>query len=294
VTPVDLPSREIVSLLTSIELRAVAESISRLRGPADRPPDATIVIPVNAQADLGHACHALSELGGYRGRYTFDVVLVVNNYAPNEVPPEVAAYREAGAHVVALPSAWRPGEVVSFTARIPGIKAASSQAIICLDADVRVRNPTALLDWYVERLREGAAAAYTHVGYYDLRPLLSVRSRIAIHHAARWVKRVLLRIPTLRGSNYAVERDLLLALYDDGLLTDDLNVGPAFKRRRGAVVYSGAPELVVLTSGRRFTGGWRKLARYLVYRLRYNLLVLRLDTSRPHEARNPFHKGRLR
>jgi glycosyltransferase involved in cell wall biosynthesis len=288
------PTGEIVSPLTSTETAPVAESVVRLGGPADRRRDATIVIPVNAQADLDNVCHAIAELGRYQGRYTFDVVLVVNNYSPDEEPPEVAAYRDAGVRVVALPSAWRPGEAVCLSARVPGIREAATDTVILLDADTRIPNPTALLDWYVERFRSGASAAYTHVGYYDVRPLWSVRARIAAHHASRWVKRVVLRVPTTRGSNYAVRRSAFLAAYEEGAITDDLNSGPALKAAGGRVDYSGARHLVALTSGRKFLGGWRKLVMYLAYRLRYNLRVLRLDPSRPRGVRNPFHQKPLR
>jgi hypothetical protein len=137
-------------------------------------------------------------------------------------------------------------------------------------------------------------AAYTHVGYYDLRPVWSVRARIAIHHAARWLKRAVLRIPTIRGSNYAVDRSLFLSLYDRGLLTDDLNVGPAVKAGGGSIAYGRARDLQVLTSGRRFRGGWLKLARYLWYRTRYNIRVLPVRAPKPGEARNPFHEKPLR
>jgi hypothetical protein len=183
---------------------------------------------------------------------------------------------------------------VCFTARIPGIRAASADTIVLFDADTRIPQPTELLDWYVAQFRGGAKAAYTHVGFYDLRPLWSVRARIAAHHIARWVKRAVLRIPTTRGSNYAVSRSGLLPLYDQGLLTDDLNVGPAIRAAGGRVAYSGSKRLVVLTSGRKFHGGWVKLGRYLRYRLLYNVRALRLPTDRPRAERNPYNRRSLR
>jgi hypothetical protein len=54
------------------------------------------------------------------------------------------------------------------------------------------------------------------------------------------------------------------------------------------VAYSGARERAVLTSGRRFTGGWWKLLRYLRYRLRYNLNVLPVSPA-AREARRKYH-----
>lgn len=276
-------------------LERLGSELGRLRGDPAACPDATIVAPVNAQADLENVLDLLDEVARYRGRRTFEVVLVVNNYPPEDPPREIEAYAAAGMRVVAVPSVWRTGEVVSFTARIPGARAAASERLVLFDADCRIPNPGLLLDWYVDQFEARVAqAAYTHVDYYDLRPLRSVRARILLHHLARWVKRTILRIPTLRGSNYAVNRILFLRLYEQGFLTDDLNVGPAIKAAGGTIAYSGLRELRVLTSGRRFRGGWRRLARYLAYRLGYNLRILPARPSQPGRPRNPYHQKPLR
>jgi hypothetical protein len=272
----------------------LGHALRRLRGDPSVAPDGSIVVPVNAQADLENVLAILAEATRYRGKHSFEVVLVINNYPENEPPVELESYGRSGMRVVGVPSAWRTGEVVSFTARIPGARAAASERTIHLDADCRIPNPSALFDWYLEQFARGAEAAYTHVDYYDLRPLWSVRARIAAHHLARWIKRVILRIPTIRGSNYAVDRTLFLRLYDQGLLTDDLNVGPSIKATGGRIAYSGASELKVLTSGRRFQGGWRKLAHYLRYRLLYNLRVLPVRPGQRGRRRNPYHQKPLR
>lgn len=275
-------------------LEQLGTELGRLRGDPAAPPDASIVVPVNADADLENVLHVLGEVVRYRGRRTFEVVLVVNNYPRDDPPPEIETYAAAGMRVVAVPNVWQAGEAVCFSARRPGIRAASSDRIILFDADCRIPNPSQLLDWYVTQFERGAQVAYTRVGYYDLRPFWSVRARMVAHHGARWVKRVLLAIPTTRGSNYGVERTAFLRLYDEGFLTDDLNVGPAIKAAGGRITYSGARVLRVDTSGRRFRGGWRKLARYLVYRLGYNLRVLPARPSRRGRRRNPYHKRPLR
>lgn len=282
---------------TSVQIKsldAIRLGVERLRGDRSAPPHASIVVPVNAEADLENVLKIVGDVTGYAGSRTFEVVLVINNYPADAPPRELETYARAGMRTVGIPAAWRKGEVVSFTARIPGARAAASQFLVHFDADCRVRNPTALLDWYVSRLEEGASAAYTRVGYYDLRPLWSVRARIAVHHGARWAKRNILRIPTIRGSNYAIERSLFLSLYDQGLLTDDLNVGPAVKASGGGVTYGSRRDLEVFTSGRRFRGGWLKLARYLWYRTRYNVRVLPVRPVERGKSRNPFHEKPLR
>jgi hypothetical protein len=253
--------------------------LKRLRGDSAALPDASVIVPVNAQEDLRNVLRIVEDVARYEGDATFEVVLVINNYPVDEPPPELGTYAGAGIRTVGVPDVRRPGEVVSFTARVPGAREASSDVTIHFDADCRVPNSSALLTWYIERLRGGAQAAYSPVAYYDLRALWSVRARIALHRAARWTKRVALRIPTVRGSNYAIDRKLFLRLYDAGMLIDDLNVGLAVKTSGGSLAYSGDRELRVLTSGRRFKGGWLKLARYLRYRLLYNLRVLRVPRA---------------
>ena len=273
-------------------LEQLGAELGRVRGERALPPDASIAIPVNAQADLENVLVVLSDIARYRGQRTFEVVLVINNYPADDPPGEIATYAAAGMRVVWVPNVWRAGEAVCLSARVPGIRAAEAERVILFDADCRIPEPTLLLDWYVDRFRSGAQVAYTRVGHYDLRPLWSVRARMAAHHVSRWVKRVLLRIPTTRGSNYGVDRAAFLRAYEGGLLTDDLNVGPAVKAAGGRVVYAGAPRLQVLTSGRKFRGGWRKLARYLRYRLLYNVRVLRAHANK--RARKPYHQRPLR
>jgi hypothetical protein len=224
----------------------------------------------------------VSDLTRYSGKHCFEVILVINNYPVEEPPPEIQLYGDLGMKVLSIPNLRRPGEVASITARMYGFRAALSETGISFDADCRIPNPTALIDWYIAQLQAGAQAAYTHVGYYRLRDRWSVRARIVIHHLARWVKRVVLGIPTVRGSNYAVRVSTLISLYEQGLVADELNVGPTAKASGARVRYSGARELRVLTSGRMFRGGWLKLCRYLGYRLRYNLRVLPV---RPNAAR---------
>jgi hypothetical protein len=269
--------------MSETELMKIGQDVARLRGDPALPVAASIVIPVNAQGDLENVLQIIADITNYKGVYALELILVINNYPPDEPPPEIEAYGRLGLKIVHMPSVRRPGEAVGFSARIPGVELAASENVILFDADCRVINPTALIDWYIEQFRAGAKAAYTHVDYYALKDHWSIRLRIFMHHAVRWVKRVLLGIPTTRGSNYAVNRTMLLELYRKGMLADEMNVGPTFKAAKGKVVYSGAKRLIVLTSGRMFNpGGVKKLLRYFTYRLFYNLRVLRV---RPNIAR---------
>lgn len=259
------------------------------RGDRSRSPDASIVIPVNAQGDHETVSGILGDIARYEGGHTFEVVLALNNYPEGEEPAAVDLFRSMEIVVEPTPDVRRPEEAVCFSARMTGIRAANTDRLLLFDSDCRIPDPTALIDWYIDRLDRGAALAYTPVGYFELNKKLSVRVRVAVHHAARWVKRALLRIPTTRGGNYAVSRARMLWFYDQGYLSDDLNVGPTFKAAGLPVVYSGRRKLVVRTSGRVFRGGWLKLARYLVYRLRYNMKLLPVGrdvTSRIERGRD--------
>lgn len=244
------------------------------RGDSNKLPDATISIPVNAQGDLQTVLKVLSDIALYKGSHTFEVILAINNFPEGQEPPEIGLFRDMGILVAPTPSVRRPDEAVCFSARMTGIRPANSEHLLLFDADCRIPNSTALIDWYIEHLHNGAQLAYTHVDYYDLKKDPSIAARMIAHHGARWVKRELLGIPTTRGGNYAVNRTKMLNYYDQKLLSDDLNVGPTFKANGDRIDYSGKRQLVVMTSGRVFTGGWRKLIRYLLYRLRYNLKML--------------------
>lgn len=257
----------------------LAARVSLLRGSREQPPHASIVIPVNAQGDLIPVLNTVNNLCAYNGRRRLEIVLAINNYAAHSPPPELASYSEMGLTIAALPAIkeFRPGVYyrVAFGARILGTEAANSNNTIHFDADCRLVNATTLLDWYVDMLATGYSLAYTPVGYYDVRNDLSIKVRLTVHHITRWLKRNLLRIPTSRGSNYAVNRQLLLRLFDEQLVREDLQLGRAVKAAGGKCVYAGQRDLRVLTSGRNFYPGWTKLFRYNRYRLRYNLSQLR-------------------
>lgn len=255
------------------------DRICHLRGNPELGPDASIVIPVNAQKDLVPLQRVLGDLAGYSGVHRVEVILVINNYPPEEPPDEVQAYQEAGIRVVSIPRVFHQGGV-AMAARIPGVKLAQSQAVLHFDADCRIPHPNALIDWYIARLEEGYDLAYTHVDYTDLPPGISVKARMFVHHASRWFKRTILRIPTSRGSNYAIRRDLMLNLFAQGRIPYDLHVGPVIKSKGGRIAYSGAKELIVLTSGRFFHPGWKVLIAYLIWRTGYYLRILKMKPKK--------------
>jgi hypothetical protein len=257
-----------------MDFNALQKRFAQIRGTVSDPPDASIAIPVNAQGDLQNVLRILSDIARYAGPHSFEMILVINNYPPGEEPPEIEQFQNMGIEVLSEPNMRIVGEAIGFTARFCGVRVANTEYVILFDADCRIPNATALINWYIDQFQRGAKVAYTHVAYYELRNRLSIKFRIFVHHASRWFKRAILRIPTTRGSNYAVHRSTALKYYDEGFLADEMNVGPVLKNFGEKVAYSGSKDLIVLTSGRVFSGGWLKLVRYLIYRLRYNLRVL--------------------
>ena len=237
-------------------------------------PEASIIIPVNAQADLQKVMLVVEQLGHYGGSHCLELILVINNYLPHSPPPEIDILRQMGVCVVAAPSARREGEVVILTARALGVEAARSEVTIHFDADTQIVNSTALIDWYIDKLTSGIDLAYTHVGYYELRQKLPVRIRVAVHHFTRWVKRTFMGVPTTRGGNYAITRSAWKRCYEAGQLSVDMQVGPAVKLNGGRTAYSARRNLHVLTSGRKHTGRWRTLFPYFFHRLRYNFKAI--------------------
>lgn len=250
---------------------AVHPATERGISPLSSPPAASIIIPVNAQGDVNELRMTLADIQRYAGKHTYEIILVINNYPPEDPPAVIETFQAEGLRVVAVPDASHPGVVVILNARVLGTQAARSEVTIHFDADCRIPDINSLLDWYVKRLTSGAKVAYTHVGFYDSPKKTAVYVKHFLHHTSRWVKRNILGIPTTRGSNYAVARSMFLGLYHENKLSVDMQVGPAVKLAGGGVAYSGRRNLRVLTSARRDSGRWSRLIPYFTSRLFYNL-----------------------
>jgi hypothetical protein len=240
----------------------------RMRGDIQSAPDVSVVIPINASGDLAGALQTLSDLAYYDGHLRVEVLAVINNYPPGNPPAEIETYRGYGLDVIAIPKVAYTGGV-AIAARMPGVEQAACEGVIHFDADCRIPDVTALVDWYAAQFAAGADLAYTYVDYFDLPAGFSVKARMLVHHASRWFRRVILQMPISRGSNYAMRRALMLDLYRDGRIPYDFHVGPRIKSMRGKIAYSGAKELMVFTSGRFFSGGWKELFDYVIWRIGY-------------------------
>jgi hypothetical protein len=251
---------------------SLADDLRRLRRDPHLPPYASIVVPVNAQKDILRVLTLLSDLANYRGGHAIELILVINNFPADDPPEEIGEYRRLGVQVLEIPKVEHQGGV-ALAARIPGIEAARSERILLFDSDCRIQDPTALLDWYIRQLDVGVDLAYTHVEYFDLPPGLAIQARMWIHHAIRWFKRVVLGIPTSRGSNYATRRQLILEMFARQRIRYDIHMGPVVKAIGGKIAYSAAREHFVFTSGRFFSNSWKELFAYLVWRTGYYLRV---------------------
>jgi len=257
------------------------EDLQRLRGDPQTPPRASIVIPVNAQKDLSRVLNVASDLVAYHGSQTMEIILVINNYPENNPPEEIQKYQQLGFKVLGIEKVTHRGGV-ALAARIPGIELAQTESVLLFDADCRIPNATALLDWYIDQLNSGANLAYTHVDYFDLPAGLVITIRMFIHHASRWYKRAFLGIPTSRGSNYAMKRKLILELFAQERVHYDIQIGPVVKALGKKIMYSGAKEHVVLTSGRFFSNSWKELFAYLIWRIGYYFRVKPTKPAGPY------------
>lgn len=259
--------------------------IAQLRGDTSTSPDASIVIPVNARADLKRVLNILLDIISYKGTFSIELIFVINNYNPESPPVEIERFRSLGICVIDIPHI----EFSEFTDTVPiraiGARAAKSDVIISFDADCRLNNATVLIDWYIEQFRNGVNLAYTHVDYYELPNGLSVNFRMFIHHFSRWLRRTILRIPTNRGSNYAIRRSVFLDLFDRGLIvSSEVRLGLAIKSAGGKIVYSPSRNMTVLTSGRWLSGGWQELIQYLIWRTGYYFRVSSMQAQKEVDA----------
>lgn len=270
------------------DLPDLKEQLRRLRGDASQPPRASIIIPVNAEKDLRNIFHLLGDISAYQGRHPIEVILVINNYPAAAPPPEIQELCGLGLQVQSHPDLRKRGEKICLTARMPGVRNAAADLVIHFDADCRIPDSTALLDWYIAQFEAGMQLAYTHIDYFDLPEGWATRARMAIHHAFRWLKRVILRVPVSRGGNYAIQRNLMLDMYERGMLTRDIKVGPTVKAAGGRIAYSGDRARVVMTSGRNFTGTWQELLKYIRFRIGY---YRRVEPLRPGIESTDAAKG---
>jgi len=250
------------------DIRSLVHSLLRLRGDAALPPTASVIIPVNAQNDLQNVLRVIRDISTYHGRHSVEIILIINNYSPDSPPDEIEQYQTLGLRVLAFPKIEERGEIY-LTIRALGARSALSEYTIHFDADCRIPDATRLIDWYIQQFNLGAKLAYTYVGYYDLPTGPAMKLWMGLYKTFRWFKRVALRIPVSRGSNYAVIRSVLLEMYDKDLLNYDIKVGATIRSIGGKIAYSGEKSLVVLTSGRNFRGDWKELFDYMVWRISY-------------------------
>ena len=115
------------------------------------------------------------------------MILAINNYPERAEPAEIEMFRSMGIVVEPTPSVRRPDEAVCFSARMTGVRDASTDYLLLFDADCRIPNATALINWYIERLHSGTGLAYPSVGHYRLKKELSILARMIAYYGARWV-----------------------------------------------------------------------------------------------------------
>jgi len=110
------------------------ERTLQLRGDPGLLPDASIVIPVNAQKDLAPLQRTLADLLRYSGDRRMEIVLVINNYPAEEPPAEIQFYQQAGLQVLGIPHITHNGGETWFdgdTYPAPGQTPKPGSAWVC-------------------------------------------------------------------------------------------------------------------------------------------------------------------
>jgi hypothetical protein len=266
------------NLISADHWEQLREGVFHLLGDALLRPSGSIVIPINACEDVNNFIQTMTDIVKYKGKHTFEIITVINNYPEYDPPCEIEIFSKLGLQVLNIPNICIPGVSIPISARALGVEAASSDVIILFDADCRIPNITPLLDHYVEKINSGYLLAYTNVHFSDLPRGNTVPIRVRFHHLARSIKRNVLKIPTSRGSNYAINRAIFLKLYETKKLRHDIQIGPNVKALGGKCSYSDDRNLSVLTSARKMRTGLWRIVRYVLRRLLSNLTYIR-DTS---------------
>ena len=141
----------------AVDLERIRATFAHAAAPNAAPPDASVVIPVNAQGDLENVLHVIHDVAQYSGRRSLEMILVVNNFEPGGPPDVVANYEELGFRVVSVPDVRRSGEAIALSARLRGIRAARCEQVLLFDADCRIPDATAVID----QSRSGSGVAPT-------------------------------------------------------------------------------------------------------------------------------------
>mgnify|MGYP002624268000 CR=1 FL=1 len=250
-------------------------------------PDAAIIIPVNARCDLCRVVDLLEDIARYDGPDRFQILLVVNNYDPDHPPTEhLELYSRLGVQTVAVTEL--PGDSrisPALRARMLALPYTNTRACIFFDADCRIPDPGRCLGWYCQSFRDpDVMLAYTKVGYYNWPDRLPVQLWLAVHYGWRAFKRNCLRVPTPRGSSYAIDRNLKQRLFEDGYLADETALGRLVKGFGYRSSYTRAKSCRVLTDGRVFQRArvHRLFTKYAFRRLKINVnnLIIRQDAAR--------------
>ena len=93
------------SRVSNRDLDALAARLQRLLVSPEQEPDASIIIPVNARADLETVIPVLEQLSLYAGPHALELILVVNNYDPAAPPAAIDRFTRMGLRVIGVPSA---------------------------------------------------------------------------------------------------------------------------------------------------------------------------------------------
>ena len=249
-------------------------------------PDLAIIVPVNAKGGLANALFLLKDVSQYAGALRFQVILVVNNYDPEDPPKEFFdVYRKAGVVVLEFPQLpGHSGVPPGLRARMAGLSHVNCRGSVFFDADCRIPHPIQCSGWYCKAFENPEVKlAYTRIAYFNWPPGLGMWLWLRVHYSWRWTKRNLMRIPTPQGASYAMDVKLKEKLYNEGYLADETAIGRLAQRFDHKSMFNGSKSCRILTDARMYENARpsRLFTVYALRRIRINLasLVVRNDSA---------------
>ena len=214
--------------------------------PGEARPDLSIVVEFAWGTDPADMRMLLEDIEHYGGPYQLETILVVDGLADGRGAEACMDLERDGVVVLAAQGAPRQHrDNTALERRMAGIGAAHADYVVTFDANVRIPNPTVLLNWCVHALLHGAAAAYPQVGRRASDADLSGRTSIS-DLLCRWLDRVVLRGPPARRNNYAARRDTLLDFHELCLRGQDEGLGAMLERAGRRVACATVGEVQVL------------------------------------------------
>jgi len=204
-------------------------------------PQISVIVPAKNEAKLLPKC--LASLTQQHTKVSYEIILVDTN--SEDGTPEIA--RSFGARIINEP---RQGKVYAFRS---GAEAARGNILCFAEADcILPKNWIETISSYLDRHPEVVAVSGTYT-FHSSTPFLNLLAPV-IHKMAQWIYYLLYASVSLRGSNFAIRRNIYQAVGgfpDNYFELYDVELGLRVARL-GPIHH--VPSMEIKTSDRRFRG----------------------------------------